>query len=276
MKTTEVRNVLQTQNMLQSLRNGQQEAICSRLAPVPMTWPVKFGTNLTRKQVLKLENAGFQLQQQEALSPRQKFLTQMNIPIPRSRFHVPNDTEAHPSIRIGKKCCRSPHAPTANHKNRWISTGHMNGYHITGVIVVPHLGCGVGITIVNDKDKAYLVSVTTFSQCTCEDFVGMSSKAASRKWVPSKHLYYVFEYLCKMNYEIDKFITNLRIPITRSCRFQSLLELQRKSKWFKSSIGMWKLLYIELRLELHCLQILWLLLSRGYVYKKQEVLSFMY
>lgn len=57
--------------------------------PVPITWPVKFGTNLTRKEVLKLEDAGFQLQQQEALSPWKKFQTQVNIPIPRSRFHVP-------------------------------------------------------------------------------------------------------------------------------------------------------------------------------------------
>lgn len=174
--------------------------------PVPITWPVKFGTNLTREEVLKLEDAGFQLQQQEALSPRQKFQTQVNIPILRSRFHVPDNMDAHPSMRFGKKCRRSPDAPSADHKNRWMSTGHMNGYYITGVTLVPHPGCGVVITIVNDKDKAYLVSISTIPQCTCEDFVGMSFKAASRKWVPCKHLYYVFRYLCKLNYETDKFI----------------------------------------------------------------------
>ena len=185
---------------------GSKRPLVLDWPPIPLTWPVKFGTNLTHEEVLKLEDAGFQLQQQEALSPRQKFQTQVNIPIPRSKFHVADHPDAHPSNRFGKKCRRSSDAPSADHKNRWMSTGHMNGYYITGMTVVPHPSCGVVITIVNDKSKAYLVSVSTIPQCTCEDFVGMSSKAASRKWVPCKHLYYVFWYLCKMNYETDKFI----------------------------------------------------------------------
>ena len=37
---------------------------------VPNIWHVKIVTNLTRQEVLALEDVGFQLQQMEALCPR--------------------------------------------------------------------------------------------------------------------------------------------------------------------------------------------------------------
>jgi hypothetical protein len=36
---------------------------------VPNTWPVKIGTNLSRKEVLALEDVGFQLQHREGIVP---------------------------------------------------------------------------------------------------------------------------------------------------------------------------------------------------------------
>jgi hypothetical protein len=40
---------------------------------VPDIWPVKFGTNLTKKEILALENAGFHLLQRAVISPRRLF-----------------------------------------------------------------------------------------------------------------------------------------------------------------------------------------------------------
>lgn len=36
-------------------------------------WPVKKGTNLTRKEILALENVGFRFPQQEVILPRRLF-----------------------------------------------------------------------------------------------------------------------------------------------------------------------------------------------------------
>jgi hypothetical protein len=40
---------------------------------VPEIWPVKIGTNLTRKEILQLETAGFRLPQRQEISPRRLF-----------------------------------------------------------------------------------------------------------------------------------------------------------------------------------------------------------
>ena len=43
--------------------------------PIPPVWPVKIGTNLTRSEIVKLENAGFQLPQKERITPTRLFNT---------------------------------------------------------------------------------------------------------------------------------------------------------------------------------------------------------
>jgi hypothetical protein len=40
---------------------------------VPNVWPVKIGTNLSRKEILDLEHIGFQLPQRAVISPRRLF-----------------------------------------------------------------------------------------------------------------------------------------------------------------------------------------------------------
>ena len=61
---------------------------------VPMTWPVKVGTNLTVQEVLALEEAGFQLQQRGALSPRRQFQVSMDMPLLRSQFPMPSNPDS--------------------------------------------------------------------------------------------------------------------------------------------------------------------------------------
>jgi hypothetical protein len=64
------------------------------------------------------------------------------------------------------------------------------------------------ISIVSKEEKTYLVSIADFPQCTCPDFAKMLSLGVGKKgqWISCKHLYYVFRYLCKVDYTTDKFI----------------------------------------------------------------------
>ena len=78
---------------------------------VPNTWPVKISTNLSKNEVVAFEDAWFQLQQGEALSPRRRFSTIATFSIPRSQFYMPSNPEAHPELRFGKTVCRNPTTP---------------------------------------------------------------------------------------------------------------------------------------------------------------------
>ena len=87
------------------------------------TWPMKMGTNLSREEVLALDEAGFQLQQREALSPGYRLSTIPTIPIPCFYFCMLLNPNAHPPFKFGKTMRRIPTTPTADHKNKWESTG---------------------------------------------------------------------------------------------------------------------------------------------------------
>ena len=84
----------------------------------------------------------------------------------------------------------------------------MDGYYVVGVTPIPYLGYGCIITIVSKDDKTYLVSIANIPQCTYPNFAKMLSLAVGKRgqWVSCKHLYYVFRYLCKVDYATDKFI----------------------------------------------------------------------
>ena len=84
---------------------------------IPHTWPVKLGTNLTREEVFALEDAGFQLQQRGALSPRQMFISSVDMPIRREQFLVPSNLDIHKTIRGNSTICRNGDAPTPEHRN---------------------------------------------------------------------------------------------------------------------------------------------------------------
>ena len=107
---------------------------------VPNTWPVKMGTNLSREEVLALEDAEFQLQQKEELSPRRRLSTIPTLPIPCSHFSMPLNPDAHLTFRFGKSVRRNLTTPTADHKNKWESVGLMDGYYVVGVTAIPYPG----------------------------------------------------------------------------------------------------------------------------------------
>jgi hypothetical protein len=69
--------------------NGKKKKYVLDWHVVPNIWSVKIDTNLSRQEVLALEDVGFQLQQKEVLSPSRRLSTIAMLPIPRTDFHVP-------------------------------------------------------------------------------------------------------------------------------------------------------------------------------------------
>jgi hypothetical protein len=65
---------------------------------IPNVWPVKIGTNLSRKEILDLERAGFQLPQRVVISPRRLFGME-ELPADLSSYPIPASPEEHPKIR---------------------------------------------------------------------------------------------------------------------------------------------------------------------------------
>ena len=78
----------------------------------------------------------------------------------------------------------------------------MDGTYITDVVTVPHPGYGAIIDDFSHSKQKYNVIISAFPTCTCPDFKAMETAALGkhRKWVPCKHLYYIFRFLCKMDY----------------------------------------------------------------------------
>jgi hypothetical protein len=78
---------------------------------VPNVWPVKIGTNLSRKEILDLEQAGFQLPQRAVISPRRLFgMEELSSDL--SSYPIPTSPEEHPKIRSGKKIRKIKNVPT--------------------------------------------------------------------------------------------------------------------------------------------------------------------
>jgi hypothetical protein len=76
---------------------------------VPDIWPVKFGTNLTKKEILALENAGFHLPQRAVISLRRLFGG--DIPIDVASYPTPpflDDHQEYPKEQEGanNKTCQ--------------------------------------------------------------------------------------------------------------------------------------------------------------------------
>ena len=100
----------------------------------------------------------------------------------------------------------------------------MDDYYVVGVTATPSIEFGCIITIVSKEERAYLVSIAYNPQCTCPDFAKMASMAMGKrgKRISYKHLYYVFRYLCKVDYATDKFIYT---PTYNYCEVMHLLQL---------------------------------------------------
>lgn len=77
------------------------------------------------------------------------------------------------------------------------------------IVITDRISNGCIITIlVFRKKKPCLMSITTNSQCIFVDFAKMPTMVMGKRdqWLSCNHLYYVFKYLGKADYAINKFI----------------------------------------------------------------------
>ena len=100
----------------------------------------------------------------------------------------------------------------------------MKDYYVVGGIAIPYPIFGVIINIVSKENNSYSITIDDIPHCTCRNITKMSSHALGKKakWVYCKHLYYVFRYLCKVDYGSDKFI---HTPMFTYNKVLPLLEL---------------------------------------------------
>ena len=66
--------------------------------PIPIIWPVKIRTNLTRSEIEALENAGFQLFQREHVIPTRLF-GNSTLPMDFSALQVPENPDQYSRTR---------------------------------------------------------------------------------------------------------------------------------------------------------------------------------
>ena len=173
-----------------------RESIIDRPQP-PAVWPMKIGTNLTQQEVLALECAGFRLVDREDVPPidlQQPHFVNNRRPVGRNQ---PASARDWPTKREGKVVRRRP--ANAPHLGRMESARTMTA-HVTGSRDIPNPGCGhvysVGTLGSANDGHVYEVTISNFPACNCPDFTTMIG-AKKRKYVPCKHLYYIF--LKRMN-----------------------------------------------------------------------------
>ena len=177
---------------------------------IPEIWPVLTGTDLTRSEILELQEAGFCLQSTTPLSPRRLFSTSKAFEPVLWSAPRPLHADRIPSTRNGKNVRRNPKAPMEAHRNQWESARNVKA-SILRVNLLPYPGLGAIIVLqsgVEPNEHVYNVTLCNFPSCTCPHYVSMNSSAIGRRgqYVNCKHLYYIFRFLCQLDYKADMFI----------------------------------------------------------------------
>lgn len=176
---------------------------------VPSVWPVKIGTNLLKKEILAFQNAGFQLPQRVAMSPRRLFGTR-GISVDMNSLPTPEFADDYPKTRSGKSIRRNPKAPTTKQANNCASAITLQG-RIKQVTMIPHPGFGCIVTFESGmipNTHQYMITISLFPECSCPYFKEMLAKSLGKRgqWSHCKHLYYIFNVICNMDPEVDVFI----------------------------------------------------------------------
>jgi hypothetical protein len=176
---------------------------------IPSIWPVKIGTNLSKKEILDFESAGFQLPQRAVISPRRVFGTE-ELPFSLVSFPTPASADDCPKTRSRKSIRRNNNAPSTQQANNCASALTLNG-QIRKVTMIPHPRYGCIVTLDSGappKVKQYLITIGTFPECSCEFFKDMATKSLGRRgrWASCKHLYFVFTVIGNLKSKRDAFI----------------------------------------------------------------------
>jgi hypothetical protein len=94
---------------------------------VPNVWPMKIGTNLSRKEILDLEHVGFQLSQRAVISPRRLFGME-ELPSDLTSYPIPASPDKHPKIKSEKNIRRNKNVPTTKQANNYASSLTLKGH----------------------------------------------------------------------------------------------------------------------------------------------------
>jgi hypothetical protein len=170
---------------------------------------VKIGTNLSTKEILDLESAGFQLPQLAVISPKRLFGME-ELPFNLASFPTPASANECPKTRSGKSIRRYNNTPTTKQANNCASALTLKG-QICKVTMIPHPGYGCIVTLDSGappKVQQYLVTIGTFPECSCEYFKDMATKSLGKRggWASCKHLYFVFTVIGTLKSDRDAFI----------------------------------------------------------------------
>jgi hypothetical protein len=102
------------------IKGTKQKWVQSR-PDIPSIWLVKIGTNLSKKEILDLENTSFQLPQRVVISPRRLFGMD-ELPFDLTSFPTPASPNEFPKSRSGKSIRRNNNAPSTKQANNCASS----------------------------------------------------------------------------------------------------------------------------------------------------------
>ena len=190
------------------VKGTKQKWVQSR-PDIPSIWPVKIGTNLSKKEILQLESAGFQLPQRAVISPRRLFGME-ELLFSLASFSSPANADNFPKTRSGKSICKNNNAPNIQQANNCASSLTLNG-QICKVTMILHPRYGCIFTLDSGappKVQQYLITIGTFPECSCQNFKDMATKSLGKheSWASCKHLYFVFTVIGSLKSERDAFI----------------------------------------------------------------------
>jgi hypothetical protein len=160
---------------------------------VPSIWPVKIETNLSRKEIPDMKNAGFQLPQHDL-----------------SSYPTLASLDDYPKTRSSKIICKNNNAPTTKHTNNCASSLTLKG-HLRKVTMILHPGFGYSVTVdsgIPPKAQQYLITIGPFLEYSCQYFKDMATKSLGKcgQWTNCKHLYFVSIVMDSLDSDRNAFI----------------------------------------------------------------------
>ena len=190
------------------VKGTKQKWVQSR-PDIPNISPVKIGTNLSKKEILQLESAGFQLPQRAIISPRRLFRME-ELLFSLASFPTPANENDFLKTKSGKSIGRNINAPNIQQANNCASSLTLKD-QIRKVTMNPHLGYGCIVTLDSGappRVHQYLITIGTFPECSCQNFKDMATKSLGKhgRWASCKHLYFVFTVIGSFKSERDAFI----------------------------------------------------------------------
>ena len=177
---------------------------------MPNVWPVLRGTKLTKGEILRLEQAGFQLEERQEISPRRLFGHSGSDIAEVVALPTPEAPDAFPTLRDERRIRHLPEGKmSVKQRNRWELAAIIDA-HIRQVTPIPYPVNG-GIVLLHCKKAQrtteYCLTIRTTPDCSCKDFKDMFVRTKKRgAWYYCKHLYYIFRVLCQFHLEDDHFV----------------------------------------------------------------------